>query len=255
MYIDIEKAKKAFKEYVKNYNPEDKQVKLKISHMERTSQIAKNMAKSLELEQEDIELAELIGLLHDIGRFEQIKRYHTWLDKNSINHGEFGVKLLFEENLIKKFINTSKYDDIIRLAILNHNRGKIEEGLTARQNLHARIIRDSDKTDIFYTLTFEDIKSMYGKDDISEEKISDEIYREFKEDKIMNYKYLNTGADILVAHFAYIYDFNFDYGIKVIQEKKEIDKLYNRFTFKDEETMKRYNEVYRLSKEYAINRC
>ena len=96
---------------------------------------------------------------------------------------------------------------------------------------------------------------MYGKDDISEEKISDEIYREFKEDKIMNYKYLNTGADILVAHFAYIYDFNFDYGIKVIQEKKEIDKLYNRFTFKDEETMKRYNEVYRLSKEYAINRC
>ena len=70
MSIDIIKAKKAFKEYVKNYDPNDKKVKLKIAHIERVSQIAKQLAENLNLDEEDVKLAELIGLLHDIGRFE-----------------------------------------------------------------------------------------------------------------------------------------------------------------------------------------
>lgn len=41
---------------------------------------------------------------------------------------------------------------------------------------------------------------------------------------------------------------------KIIKENKYIDKLYKRFTFKDEETMKRYNEIYKLAKEY-IEKC
>ena len=32
------------------------------------------------------------------------------LDKESINHAEFGVKVLFEDGLIRKFIETDKYD-------------------------------------------------------------------------------------------------------------------------------------------------
>ena len=71
--IDIVRAKKAFKEYVKKYNPDDSKVKLKIAHIERTAEVAKKLATELMLEKEDIELAELIGLLHDIGRFEQNK--------------------------------------------------------------------------------------------------------------------------------------------------------------------------------------
>ena len=39
--IDIKLAKQTFKEYVKNYNPEDCRIKLKIKHIERTSEVAK----------------------------------------------------------------------------------------------------------------------------------------------------------------------------------------------------------------------
>ena len=42
--IDNLKAQKEFKEYVKNYNPEDEKIKIKISHIERVSQVAKNIA-------------------------------------------------------------------------------------------------------------------------------------------------------------------------------------------------------------------
>lgn len=250
MSIDILKAKKVFKEYVKNYNPNDEKVKLKISHIERVAQIAKRLAESLNLSKEDVELAELIGLLHDIGRFEQIRLYHTFVDKDSINHGEFGVKVLFEDGLIRKFIEDDKYDEIIKLAILNHNIGKIEEGLTEKQNLHAKIIRDADKTDNFYVLTIDDKKAIWEKADLSNDKITDEIYNEFIHDKYIDYKKRETSADILISHFAYIFDFYFSQSLKIIKENNYLEDLYKRHTFNDEETMERYNQIYEITSKY-----
>ena len=106
--IDLNKAKEEFKRYVKNYNPQDKKVKLKINHIERTMKRAEEIAKSLNLNQEDIELAQLIALLHDIGRFEQIKQYNTFVDKDSINHGECGVCVLFKQGKIRDFIEDKR---------------------------------------------------------------------------------------------------------------------------------------------------
>ena len=250
MKIDIKRAKEAFKEYVRKYNPEDEKIKLKITHIERVSKIAKKIAIQQNLSEEDIQLAELIGLLHDIGRFEQARVYHTFVDKDSINHGEYGAKVLFEDGLIRKFIKDDKFDRIIKLAIVNHNRADIEEGLTEREKLHAKIIRDADKTDIFTILISGDKKAIWEKADLSDDKISDEIYREFVEDKRINYKERKTSADILVSHFNYVYDLNFPETRKIIRDNKYIDKLYQRFKFNDAETMKRFNEIYRLSKEY-----
>lgn len=250
MLIDMIEAKKAFKEYVKKYNPEDEKIKIKIAHIERVAENSKRIAENLNLSQEDIELAELIGLLHDIGRFEQVRLYHTFVDKDSINHGEYGAKVLFEDGLIRKFIKDDKFDRIIKLAIVNHNRADIEEGLTEREKLHAKIIRDADKTDIFMILISGDKKAIWEKADLSDDKISDEIYREFVEDKRINYKERKTSADILVSHFNYVYDLNFPETRKIIRDNKYIDKLYQRFKFNDAETMKRFNEIYRLSKEY-----
>ena len=250
MLIDMIEAKKAFKEYVKKYNPEDEKIKITIAHIERVAENSKRIAENLNLSQEDIELAELIGLLHDIGRFEQVRLYHTFVDKDSINHGEYGAKVLFEDGLIRKFIKDDKFDRIIKLAIINHNRADIEEGLTEREKLHAKIIRDADKADIFTILISGDKKAIWEKADLSDDKISDEIYREFVEDKRINYKERKTSADILVSHFNYVYDLNFPETRKIIRDNKYIDKLYQRFKFNDSETMKRFNEIYRLSKEY-----
>ena len=250
MLIDMIEAKKAFKEYVKKYNPEDEKIKIKIAHIERVAENSKRIAENLNLSQEDIELAELIGLLHDIGRFEQVRLYHTFVDKDSINHGEYGAKVLFEDGLIRKFIKDDKFDRIIKLAIINHNRADIEEGLTEREKLHAKIIRDADKADIFTILISGDKKAIWEKADLSDDKISDEIYREFVEDKRINYKERKTSADILVSHFNYVYDLNFLETRKIIRDNKYIDKLYQRFKFNDAETIKRFNEIYRLSKEY-----
>ena len=115
-------------------------------------------------------------MLHDIGRFEQVRLYHTFNDGKSVNHAEIGVKILFEDGLIREFIEDKQYDEIIKIAILNHNRQAIETGLTERQLLHSKIIRDADKIDIYYSLTIYSKEAVWESKDLSNDIISDEIY-------------------------------------------------------------------------------
>ena len=107
-----------------------------------------------------------------------------------------------------------------------------------------------DKTDIFSVLVSGDKKAIWEKADLSNDKISDEIYREFVEEKRINYKERKTSADILVSHFCYVYDLNFPETREIIKENKYIDKLYQRFIFNDTETFKRFETIYKLAKEY-----
>lgn len=254
--IDITKAKKEFKKYVEKYDINNPKIKLKIAHIERTSIIARKMAESLKLSEEDIELAELIGLLHDIGRFEQVKIYGTFVDHLSENHAKMGVDILFKDGLIRNFIEDDKYDRIIELAIINHNRDRkqITKDISDKEDLHIKLIRDSDKTDILYVLTFEDEKSVWESDDIEDEKFTDEIYREFIEKHSIIYKNRKTHADALIGHFAYAFDFNFDYGLKCALDNKYYDKIYDRVKFKDEETRNRFKEIYNITTNYIKER-
>ena len=92
--IKIEEAKKELISHVKKQEIDNPRVPRKLGHIMRVATISRELASSLKLEQEQIELAELIGVLHDIGRFEQ----YQVLDKNTtsimldttqkFNHGE-----------------------------------------------------------------------------------------------------------------------------------------------------------------------
>lgn len=250
MIINVKKAKEQLEDYTKNYNSKNERIITKVEHIKRVAELSKKIAQTLNLSEEEIELAELIGLLHDIGRFEQVKIYNTYNDKDSVNHGELGVKILFEDGLIRKFIKTNKYDKTIKNAILNHNRKHIEKNLSEKDYIQAQIIRDADKTDIFSILVSGDKKIAWGKEDLSNDKISDEIYRQYIEEDGIDYSQRKTAADLLVCHFKYVYDLNFKETKQIIKQKQYLDKLYKRFIFNDKKTMERYNKVYEVAKQY-----
>lgn len=250
--VDVNNAKRVFKEYVSNYNLQDGKIALKVAHILRVSELSKKIATSLNLSEEDIKLAELIGLLHDIGRFEQVRKYNTFIDKISINHGEYGVKILFEDNLIEKFNVDEKYYKIIKTAILNHNRSKIEENLTEQELLHSKIIRDADKLDIFYVLLTDDIKNTYGcsAEEMKNETFSDEIINEFKVNHEIDYQKRNTYGDIWISHMAYVFDFYYKSSYIVIKEKDYINKLLKKVDFKNKETLKSAQEILQIANDY-----
>ncbi len=250
--IDIKKAREVYRDYIKDYDIKNCKIALKVAHIERTAKRALELAKALELNNEDIQLAELIGLLHDIGRFEQVRIYNTFHDSKSVNHGEYGVKVLFEDGLIRKFLTETKYDNIIRLAILNHNRDfdNIDKNLTEQELLHIKIIRDADKTDIFYTILADIPEAVYGTKDLSIEKVTEIIYCEARDKNKITYSNMNSPVDMVIAHMVFVYDINFKYTLEVIQKNDYIGKIYERVVLKDKDSQKKLEEIYIMVQKY-----
>lgn len=122
--IDIERAKQELKKHVEEQKIDNQKVANKLGHILRVAEISKKLATELNLAEEQIQLAQLIGLLHDIGRFEQYKISDI---TKKFNHGEAGVELLKKDNYIRKYVEEDKYDEIIYTAVYEHNRYKMTE--------------------------------------------------------------------------------------------------------------------------------
>lgn len=73
--IDFNKARIAFKNYVAHYDPSQDLIRLKIVHTYAVMDLTKRLCDALHVTEKQTSLAMLIGLLHDIGRFEQYVRY------------------------------------------------------------------------------------------------------------------------------------------------------------------------------------
>ena len=155
--MNRDKAKGAFKDYISNYNCDDPQIKFKIEHTYRVAELSGTIGTSVDrVPDEYSDLCWLIGLLHDIGRFEQLKRYGTFSDSQSVDHAELGANILFKEGVIERFLEKPITDmtleqekEIVELAIRNHNKYRIPEGLDEKQSFFCNVIRDADKIDIF----------------------------------------------------------------------------------------------------------
>lgn len=251
--IDMKKAYMAFNEYVKVYDITNPKVELKVKHTYSVVDKAKAIASSITDNQEQIELACLIALLHDIGRFEQLRRYNSFYDNLTIDHADFGVELLFKEQLITKFIETRKYDTIIYKAIKNHNKFKIEEGLTKEEVLHAKIIRDADKIDnleIKCTLPLETIFDK-GKKEVEQQLITKEIFDCFINHTTILSSIRKTELDMWLSHFAFIFDLQFPYSFQEVVDKKYIDILEKRLDYTQEDTIKKMKIIIQEVKQYA----
>ena len=117
MNLDRQKALAAFEEYTSNYNIADEKVRLKIEHTYRVCALCEEIAKASGFDDNEIEIAWLTGLLHDVGRFEQLKRYGTFVDAESIDHAEFGADILFHENKIRDYIDDTSEDELLEKAV------------------------------------------------------------------------------------------------------------------------------------------
>ena len=118
--INYMSARKIFESYLNSYDRTDDKVRLKIVHTYGVVGQAANIARRMRLSNEDTELAKLIALLHDLGRFEQLRRFDSF-EPDTMDHAAYGVQVLFEEGMIRKFLPESTWDPIIRTAIAKHS--------------------------------------------------------------------------------------------------------------------------------------
>ena len=245
MYIDIEKAKEEFFKYVNNFDTNEKMIDLKLNHSIRVMEISNNLARKMNLNEEDTEIATIIGLLHDIARFEQYTQYKTFRDVDSRDHGDWAIEILNKD--IRKYVKTDKYDSLIKLAIKNHNKFEIEPNLNERELLFCKIIRDADKLDILYEATY---AFWIGKtEQVNNSEINKNAYKSFCDHQLIkrvkgeNYDDYNK----VITTVAFIFDLNFKESFKILKEKDYINIILNKFNYKDS---KIENNIKRIANEY-----
>jgi len=252
--IDFEYAKVSFKNYLKDYDSKYGKIELKIKHTYGVVNASEYITQKLLLDEEDIELAKLIALLHDIGRFEQIKRYDCFIDNKSIDHAILGNEILFKNNLIRNFIKDEQYDNIISKSILNHNRLKIENNLNDRELLHAKIIRDADKTDNFRVKVKEDFENIIdnaSKEILENDIISEDIFNDFMNSKMILSENRKTYMDFWISYIAFIFDFNFTAGLKHIRKMNYINRIIDRLDYKNIDTKEKMEKIRKHANKYV----
>lgn len=231
----------AFDKYVQLYDLNNYNLKSKYNHSYRVMNLNKKYAKLLNFNQEDVSIATAIGLLHDIGRFEQYKQFESFDDSKTIDHADYSIKMLFDKNHIEKFKIDKNYYDIIKFAIQNHNKISIQNTNNPQKLMHAKLIRDTDKIDITYIFAHE-VKHLDTSDTISKDVLDD-----IRNHRIVNRKHCQNRNDNLSVYFAFAFDINFDECLPEL--KNNIDLLYQKITNK-----KLFEEIYNIIINYIEKR-
>lgn len=228
--IERDRVRKRFSEYVGRYNNLNGKIKLKIDHTYRVAELCERIAKSIGLKQQEIDLAWLIGMLHDIGRFEQITRYGTFSDADSIDHAHYGVKILFSDHEIDKYISAccpGEILEIVRAAIWNHSAYRIEKGMSERTKIFCDILRDADKVDIFKVNCDVPMEVIY---DVTEEEllqalVTEEVIQQFLERHAILRSVKKTCVDHIVGHAALAFELVYPESLRIVREQGYLERL------------------------------
>lgn len=223
------KIKEVFDNHVKNnYDMSNENIVRKYYHSYRVMNLCSLIAKSEKYDNNDIDTCIVLGLLHDIGRFEQWKIYNTYKDLESVDHAELGIDILFNNEKIKDFCNVVENYDEIYDSIKYHNKIKIPDNLSEHNKRLCRVLRDADKLDIMYLISINSIKLNECDADFSEKIIND-----FMSCKSIDIHDIKNDNDNILMKLAFVYDLNFEYSFKFIKKYKLIEKMYENLNNKE----------------------
>lgn len=229
----IESMKDLFNSYAETFitgnEKHDKNIELKHFHSLEVLQFANEITDSLALDVETSFIARAAALGHDIGRFEQYKKYNTYNDALSENHGALSEKIMHSSGFLDGI--GPEASKIISLAVLHHNAMEIPDDIGKKEKFITQIVRDADKLDIYrvvinrYTSPDPDTRHsiILGLKDT--EYIADWVMDSVRERKKIPMKKLSTVSEFKMLQVGWVYDLNFPYSVRKIREKNYIPKI------------------------------
>ena len=216
----LSRCEQWMRDYMKSYYNEDDEIQkamlLKEAHTTRVQNIIRELAVHLRLSEEDVALAEIMGLLHDVGRFRQFTVYRTFKDHLSEDHATAGLKLMEEHRLLEGLLPWEQ--SLVCFAIEWHNKKEIAPAPDACHLGFAKMLRDADKLDIYHVLEpFLPSKDGSG--------VSPNFIEKFVEGVQCDYTMSGTEDDRKLVRLMWVYDVYFAWTLQRIEERGYIKAL------------------------------
>lgn len=207
----------------------DTNIQIKIDHSYRVFDRMSDIADRLELKGRMRSVALTCALLHDCGRFEQFKRYRTYADTASENHGKLGVEVI-EAAEVLSHLRPKTADTIIK-AVKYHNAKELPAELTAEERFFAELTRDADKIDIFNVVLNYYLDGNPDKDrtlvhNLPEgDDISPEVYDEFMKDGHVTFRKMKSVVDFQIFQIGWVWDINSRASLRILTEQGYVEKI------------------------------
>lgn len=249
MKIDRAHVMAEFERYTADYDSTDEKIKLKIDHTYRVAELCERIAKAENMTETDVELAWLLGMLHDVGRFEQLRRYGTFNDGESIDHAQLGADILFgvgdyKQGKIRDYVQDAEEDMLIETAIRVHNKYRVPEGLPARTEKLSHILRDADKIDILKVNVEVPLEEIYNTttEELRNAEVSEMVMESFYEHKATLRDIRQSIVDHVVGHISLVYELVFPESLRIAKEQGYLDQLMH-FESYNPRTRKQFAEL------------
>jgi len=222
-----------FGDYIHRFHSDDpafqRNIELKRNHSFKVWENAAELGRSVPLGNNDQLIMETAGLLHDIGRFEQFRRYGTFSDKKSVNHGALGVEVLREKDVLLELDQQEREE--VYTAVGNHNRKQVPDGLGRREELFTRILRDADKLDIWRVVTgyycdHGETNNTLQLDLPDEPRISRQNIDDLLNGRMADLGNLHTLNDFKLLQIGWVYDINLERSYQLLRERGYLDTIF-----------------------------
>jgi putative nucleotidyltransferase with HDIG domain len=228
--FSTDRTNKWFIEFTDNYRIEGSlhpMLELKLKHSKRVSGICSEMADSMGWDEDgDSWMAYSAGLLHDVGRFPQYKKYGTFFDSLSVDHGNLGAEILLKEfdwegipdNFIENIISAVKF----------HNKKIVPTDLKLGAYKWSCLVRDADKIDIYRM-----VEERIDKGTIfemlprhqSSEGLSSDLVEEIRTTGSGSYSNARSLQDYRLIQLTWGCDLNFPISTATLKKEKIIERI------------------------------
>lgn len=233
---------KYFEEYIKKIDMNNTWSKAKYFHSLKSMDLARIIASNYSIFSEDeLVVIELIALFHDIGNFEQ--KNYNYLDNQEEDSTMKSIHILFDEGLLRKITNETKYDTLIKLAIFCHNKDKLPQNIDEKTTCICNIMKDVYK--------LEELRMVINYpyiDNRIDTYPSALVYNDFKLFRKVNTKMSDNNADNILIVLSNIFDINNKTSYSIILEKEYITKIVNSLIYEDKKIEKFFKQI-----EVALN--
>jgi len=200
-------------------------------HNEKVVENILLLGQSLDMEDGEMRMAEILALFHDIARFRDVTTSPYYQNLTESGHAEAGAELL---SLLPPFkeLEAAK-QEILQKVTIFHNKPELPKKENEFVVYYLKLLRDADKLDALRMtaefLTYRDVK-VSPADELNLSKnptISDSICKDIINDMMPKKDDMVTYNDYVLLQLSWVFELTYRKTYLILNQKQYVKRLYD----------------------------